>query len=366
MDEFNCFLELAKQGVIARQYIYEVGGYRYNWHKEIEIMLVISGEVEVCVEGSIYDLEMNDIIVINSNIGHASLKKKNSSVVMVLHINPAYFDLFCDENEFIKFNCNSVNKDKNSFEFKIIRELLSHMMFSMLKNNILGSFESLGHLSLISSHLMQYFYEKTENNLNLVKYKKQQDRLKVVIDYIEERYREKICLDDIAKLINYNSSYASSFFKNYIGVNFYEYLLRVRLQSAIIELITTNKTIYNIALDNGFSDVKAFNASFKKNFNRSPNEYRVKGKKITPTLSLEERAFVNTDSDYIIKKLESYRNIDNFSKDDKQHDTKKYLEIESDASNNNEIKIICEKNENSNKFLEYLNNSNIKLKLEIL
>lgn len=39
-------------------------------------MLVLSGEVEVCVEGNIYNLEEVDLVLINSNEGHASLKHK--------------------------------------------------------------------------------------------------------------------------------------------------------------------------------------------------------------------------------------------------------------------------------------------------
>lgn len=35
MSQFNCVLELKKQDIKINQFIYEVGGYRYNWHNEI-------------------------------------------------------------------------------------------------------------------------------------------------------------------------------------------------------------------------------------------------------------------------------------------------------------------------------------------
>lgn len=363
MKQFNCLLEMNK-GIIARQCIYEVGGYRYNWHKDVEIMLVISGKVEVCVEGNVHNMEEGDLIVINSNIGHASLKKDDHSIVMVLHINPMYFDLFCNEYDVIKFNCNTVNTDKNNFEFIQIRKRLSQMMFSILKNNVEGNFESFGHLSLLTGDLFKYFYENDLNKGNLQKYKKHQDRLKIAIDYIEDNYREKITLDDIAKLINYNSSYTSSFFKNYIGVNFYEYLLRVRLQSAVNELITTDKTIYNIALDNGFSDVKAFNFSFKKNFNKSPSEYRIANSENSPILSLDERDFINVDNEFITDKLKEYLNI-SLHDEAKTYITEN-IDIEKPEDKFNEIKLICEKNTQSDNLIDYLIKSNIRLKLEVV
>ena len=366
MDQFNCLLELKKQGVIARQYIYEVGGYRYNWHKDVEIMLVLSGKVEVCVEGSVYNLEDSDLIVINSNIGHASLKKEDHSIVMVLHINPMFFDLFCSEYDVIKFNCNSIDKNKDDLEFKIMRKILSKMMFSMLNNNIQGNFESLGYLSLLSNNLFKYFHENKGNKGDILRYKKYQDRLKIAIDYIEENYREKISLDDISKLINYNASYTSTFFKTYVGINFYEYLLRVRLQSAIIELATTNKTIYNIALDNGFSDVKAFNISFKKNFNKSPNEYRITSDKIPPILSLDKREFIMIDNNMILDKLEKYTILDNVCNSDSSSNNKCCFDNEKELNEFNEIRLVCDKNEQSDKLLGYLKKSSIKLKLEVL
>ena len=364
MEQFNCLLNIKNKGTIARQYIYEVGGYRYNWHKDVEIMLVLSGKVEVCVEGNVFNLEEGDLIVINSNIGHASLKKEDRSIVMVLHINPSYFDLFCNEYDIIKFDCNSAEKNKNDFEFKEMKKILSQMMFSMLKNNVDSNFESLGYLSLLTHNLFKYFYKNEQNNGNLQKYKKHQNRLKVAIDYIEDNYREKISLDDIAKLINYNSSYASSFFKNYVGVNFYEYLLRVRLQSAVNELITTDKTIYSIALDNGFSDVKSFNASFKKNFNKSPSEYRIANEEVSPILSLEKRDFLNIDNKFIIEKLEKYLMKD--INEDKKIHVNKNTEIDNKESKFNEIKLICEKNNKTDELMDYLINSNIRLKLEII
>ena len=362
MEQFNCLLEMKDKGIIARQCIYEVGGYRYNWHKDVEVMLVISGKVEVCVEGNVYNMEEGDLIVINSNIGHASLKKDDCSIVMVLQINPIYFDLFCNEYDITKFNCNSVNLDKSDVKLNKIKKILCEMMFSMIKNNTEGNFESFGHLSLLTCDLFKNFYEHNQNNGKSSKYKKHQDRLKIAMDYIENNYREKISLDDIAKLINYNSSYTSSFFKNYVGVNFYEYLLRVRLQSAVNELITTDKTIYNIALDNGFSDVKAFNFSFKKNFNKSPSEYRIANAENSPILSLDKRDFLNIDNEFIIDKLKKYLNVDESGKTYIEENIKN----EKEENEFNEIKLICEKNNQSDQLINYLLKSNIKLKLELV
>ena len=40
--------------------------------------------------------------------------------------------------------------------------------------------------------------------------------------------------------------------KGHIGLNFYDYLMRIRLREATLELCSTDKTILEVAGDNGF------------------------------------------------------------------------------------------------------------------
>lgn len=320
-------------------------------------MLVLSGEVELCVEGNIYNLEEGDLVLINSNEGHASLKKDDKSTVMVLHIDQRYFNMLSTEDKELRFKCNSLD-NKDDEKYKNIRKILCKMMFSMMKNNAQGRFESLGYLSLLSSNLFEYFYEE-KNEEKRFKYDKQQELLKTAIEYIQNNYRKKLYLEDMANVINYNTSYTSSFLKKQLGINFYDYLLRVRLQSAVIELITTDKPIYHIALENGFSDVKAFNASFKKNFKKSPNEYRLKSKTIQPTLAFENRSFITSDDEFIVNKLNQYLCDSEISKNIDEN----VKEVIEDGSIG-EIKMIYHKSKQNEEFFEYLKKLNVKLNLE--
>ena len=73
-----------------RQYIYWIGPYRYNWHEELEIMLILKGQVELSCGGVAYCLEEDDLIVIDSNVGHASLARSEGSIAMVIHLDPSY------------------------------------------------------------------------------------------------------------------------------------------------------------------------------------------------------------------------------------------------------------------------------------
>lgn len=75
----------------------------------------------------------------------------------------------------------------------------------------------------------------------------------------------------------------SQLFKTCVGINFYDYLTRIRLREATLALSRSDEKILDIALAHGFADLKAFNTSFKETFRKSPTEYRKR-------LNLENRS----------------------------------------------------------------------------
>lgn len=360
MNYFNYNIEIEEQKIFMRQYIHKIGGYRYNWHKEIEIMLILEGNVEVCVEGNIHLLKEGDIICINANHGHASLKKGKNSVAMVLHIDPVYLSSFYPDFKSLRFDCISDDNTRDNIEFKTLRKDLVKLIKSMKKDSIESKFEAIGNLGIFIAHLLKYFPPTQMDIKNTSREIKYEKLLKDIITYIEKNYYKKISLNDIAKLINYNPNYTSSFFKANVGINFYDYLSRVRLQRAITELIITDKTISNIAMDNGFSDVKIFNNCFKKNFNQSPNEYRNKNREIDPDLSYLNRKFISEENETIINQLERY-----LQDDDKPIENSEKVNINNykeDKLGNIEINF---DNEDKEEIANLIKNLNIELKLSI-
>ena len=78
-----------------------------------------------------------------------------------------------------------------------------------------------------------------------------------MIDYIDENYKQKIELEDIAKIGGYNVNYTSQFFKRQLGVSFLEYLLRLRLREATVRLANSEDGVAHITSSCGFADIKA-------------------------------------------------------------------------------------------------------------
>ena len=107
-----------------------------------------------------------------------------------------------------------------------------------------------------------------------IKLEKNLERLKGVLEYVEEHYAEPISTAEIAKRFYFSRTYFSKFFHDNMAVTFKEYLNTYRTQKARLDLLETSKSIYEVALDNGFADSRRFIISFSGYYGMTPLQYR--------------------------------------------------------------------------------------------
>lgn len=99
------------------------------------------------------------------------------------------------------------------------------------------------------------------------------------VKYINANYAHKITLDDLAKHIYLNRTYASQMFKKYMNVNFADYLEMVRINKAKELLLYTHLPITEVAVRVGYSNQSYFTKVFKRSTGLSPNTFRTIAKK---------------------------------------------------------------------------------------
>ncbi len=92
-------------------------------------------------------------------------------------------------------------------------------------------------------------------------------------EYIEENFRDTICIEDLCRITGVGVRTLQRCFKAYFELTVTEYLKNVRLHSAHRELLDTHHsldTISNIALRNGFSHIGRFSVAYHERFNETP------------------------------------------------------------------------------------------------
>lgn len=260
-------------GLCIKQYAYYITSYKYNWHKDVELLIVLDGEIEVNKNGESHILSKDDVILINSNTGHATMARKAKSVAMVIHFDPKYLSNWFKSYQNLHFRCISNHETKHTEKFKELVKVAKEMsMFTSMqteKDRLI--YDALFH-QLIGT-LVRYFSPEVKKNQELTISGKNETVFQIV-NYLEKHYQERITLDNLVEVTGYNKSYISQIMKQALGINYYEYLTRIRIREAIFELTNTEEKISEIAYNSGFSDLKAFNTTFKERFGKTPSQYR--------------------------------------------------------------------------------------------
>jgi AraC-like DNA-binding protein len=95
-------------------------------------------------------------------------------------------------------------------------------------------------------------------------------------DYILQHQSEDLTLGQVAKAVNTSTFYFCKLFKKFAGLNFTDYVSRVRIENAKNLLLNRNLRVSEIAFEVGFQSLTHFNRVFKKLIGQSPTEYRGK------------------------------------------------------------------------------------------
>src|SRR5947209_15124284 len=92
--------------------------------------------------------------------------------------------------------------------------------------------------------------------------------------YIQENQAEDLSLGQVAKAVNTSTFYFCKIFKKITGINFTDYLSRVRIEKSKNLLLNPNLRVSEIAFEVGFQSLTHFNRVFKRILGQSPTNYR--------------------------------------------------------------------------------------------
>ena len=92
--------------------------------------------------------------------------------------------------------------------------------------------------------------------------------------FIEEQYREKLSLAAVARQAGMSAFYFCKTFKKVTGLNFTDYLSRIRVEKAKNLLLNLNYRVSEAAFEVGFQSLTHFNRVFKHIAGESPTLYR--------------------------------------------------------------------------------------------
>lgn len=258
-------------------YAHRVMNYRYHWHPDMyEINILLNGRQDYCRDRDTRPLEKDDVVLVPPGMGHSSFGRCENTCALVLHFSSSVFRKFVRKRCILHFpSCFSDASTRLDARYARLRYYCALIWQAQKLSSPLSEVAAKAALDLLAVLLCSCFEPKEVGRLEQDEEDSaRRQTIKTLISYIEEHSGEKITLDDLARFSGYNRTYLSTLFKDVVGVNFHEYLTRVRFQKALLDLALTDKSLTAVALDNGFSELKTLNSLFRKTLNRTPAEYR--------------------------------------------------------------------------------------------
>ncbi len=150
---------------------------------------------------------------------------------------------------------------------------------SLIKSMIISS-EASEALSAMSKLLELMAVLNTESQqfalLDNIPQKKNRAAVELAIEYMEEHFRERCTLEEVAEAAHFSSVYFHGLFRKAVGKTPYEYLSELRIDEAKSLLLTEEQDMSKISELCGFSSQSYFNYVFKKETGDTPSAYRRK------------------------------------------------------------------------------------------
>lgn len=239
-----------------------------HWHKIIEIDYILRGDLKLYLRDKNYILSNNEYAVINANDVHQTKGKYEDVHVkyMVIRYSYVFTKHYFPDFEKYRFEI------KNTTYKEIIREQLERI------SSYLDAEDELAEMHILSSliNILDILFThckvlRSENEILMedINY----NYAKRAIEYINEHYSEPITLQTVAAAVGLSPTYFAKFFKIKTNKTFLTYLNDIRMVNALADIENYGVTETEAALNNGFSNVKSFIQTFKRNYNCTLSQY---------------------------------------------------------------------------------------------
>lgn len=247
-----------------------------HWHDDIELIAVLSGEMQYNVNGEIITLKENEGILVNAKQIHFgfSVEKKECKFICIL-LHPL---LLCATYAYERDFVLPVLHNRNAAYIKLSSGILwQNTIFENIKMMYSIRDEKSAALKIQNLFLSIWiqFYENIPPEGQLKKQNADLSTLKNMIGLIQQNYAVKITLADIAAAGAVGQSKCCKMFAKYIGQTPNIYLTQYRLDKSTLLLKNTDMTVTEIANAVGFNGSSYYAEAFRKWYGKSPSEYRI-------------------------------------------------------------------------------------------
>lgn len=242
-------------------------------HNRMELLFVLSGNLQVSVNQNDYMLTQEDLIFINPYELHMIHKQKNANYISLMVEMTFIQDLFPMYKEMtIDFKSIRVPQDKEK-HIQAVRALFAKIFQITYKSEVGYELEMMGEVLKLFKILVASFSKCQTVSASPIS-NESMGHIQKLTRYIHNHYTENMTLNELANMEYLTPQYVSRLFQKQMHTTLTQYITSVRLNHAYAQLIRREHSITEIAYNNGFKNVNAFITSFQKKFGMTPGQFK--------------------------------------------------------------------------------------------
>jgi len=263
---------------IARRFEEDSFSAPYHFHPEYELTLIVKGSGKRYVGSHMNDYLAGDLVLLGSNLPHCwkttKAGKDEKSISIVIQFQQTFLGegffaapetknilrLLNNSGHGILFNGNTTDVQKKMEDTISERDPFKQLMTVL---SILNELAVTGEHVYLDS---QIAYPALSLN--------EKERIHAAMGYIVENFQNNISLKTAAAKVNMTPGAFCKYFKKMTRKTFIGVVNDYRVDFAIGQLVSTEKSIVEVGFESGFNDISNFYKTFKDRTKLSPLSYR--------------------------------------------------------------------------------------------
>lgn len=249
-------------------------GTHWHFHQEMELTLFTSGGGTRFVGDHMGPFAAGDLVLLGERLPHYWHTRGPSSGVSIQWHFPqshplwafpetlSFADLFKRADRGLRFS-GATSRDASALLQEITRSSGASQLSLLLRLLARMAEAPQNERSILS---VRSFSLSAESHY--------QQAIARSIRHLIANFRDAVRLEDLLKLTGLSRPTFARQFKQHAGRTFSGFLNRLRLHAACRELAESSRSILEIALACGFTQISFFNRLFRRTYDCSPTEYR--------------------------------------------------------------------------------------------
>lgn len=247
----------------------------FHKHDGYEIYLLLSGEVNIYIQHSCYQIKRGTLCFFNPDQLHlAKCLENNLYERLTINVKPQITDRLSTENTDLLRCFHQLPSGEHPLGLLTEQQICEYLdLFQKLKASAnlkdygcdVQAYACLAQILLLANQSVQNHVQPSQNVMP--------ELISRIMQYVEEHLSSSLTLDIFAQHFFMNGKYLSRRFREEMGITLQEYIISKRIVYAK-HLLCQNYSVTDTCFQAGFGSYSNFIRTFSSQVGISPGQYR--------------------------------------------------------------------------------------------